>query len=329
VQHIGSPDDPAEVLWANSSWQRVDRSSENCSASSLHYGKLASRPSVEQYRLSNPAQAGWLLGAIPRNECFAALFIVGCVNGLGPQILETVRSFGWANAALSTFGTSTIVWVACCAGVLLILEESSEKVHATDIVVGLALLILIAFPIGGLSWLAISVLSLYVILFSEPLSPRRRGAIILFAATVPMLWSRLLFRYFANAILSIDASLVGLLLGTSSIGNVVPFVDGSGSLIIFPYCSSLANVSLAFVSWVVISQWQRHRWSVRDLYCCLVAAASVVSVNVTRIGLMGLGQRHYSAIHNQWGDTITNLLILGLTLGICLLGVRRETDARL
>jgi len=143
-----------------------------------------------------------------------------------------------------------------------------------------------------------------------------------------MLWSSLLFRYFANTILGIDASLVGLLLGTGSKGNVVPFADGSGSLIILPYCSSLANVSLAFLGWVLISQWQQRRWSIQNLCCCLVAAASVVSVNVTRIGLMGLSTRHYSAIHNLWGHTITNLLIVALTLGICLLGAPRETDAR-
>jgi hypothetical protein len=283
---------------------------------------------VEQYRSSHRAQAGSLLGSIPRNEYFAALFVVGCANGLGSRIIDTIRWVGWTEAALSTFGTSVIVWAACYVGIRLILEESSEKVHATDIVLGLALLVPITFPIGGLSWLAISVLGLYVILVSSPGSARRRGAIILFAATVPMLWSRLLFRYFANVILSIDASLVGLLLGTGSNGNIVPFVDGSGSLIILPYCSSLANVSLAFLTWVLINQWQPRPWSIRDLFCCGIAAMAVVSVNVTRIGLMGLSQWHYSAIHSQWGYTITNSLILALTLGICLLGVRRETDAR-
>lgn len=263
-----------------------------------------------------------------RSEYFAALAIVGCANGLGSRIIDTVSWIGWTEAALSTFGTSVIVWAACYVGIRLILEEASEKVHAADIVVGLALLIPIAFPIGGLSWLAVSVLSLYVALFSAPGSARRRGAIILFAATVPMLWSRLLFRYFANVILDLDASLVGLLLGTGSNGNMVPFADGSGSLIVLPYCSSLANVSLAFLTWVLINQWQPRPWSVRDFLCCLIAALSVVSVNVTRIGLMGLSQWHYSVIHSQWGHLITNFLIVGLTLGICLIGVRRETEAR-
>src|SRR5262245_62559779 len=263
---------------------------------------------------------------MPRDEFFAALFIIGCANGVGARVIDTVRWVGWADAARSTFGTSAIVWIACYAGIRLILEAAAEKLDAdiqtADLVVGLALLIAIVLPSGALSWFAISALGLYVVLVSHPLSARRRGAIILFAATVPMLWSRLLFRFFANVILSIDASLVGLLVGTGSSGNIVSFADGSGSLIILPYCSSLANVSLAFLAWVVISRWQPHRWSLRDVCCCLVAAASVVSVNVTRIGVMGLSQWHYGVVHSQWGDCITNVLILALTLWICLLGVR-------
>src|SRR5262249_9625193 len=241
-------------------------------------GKLGVRAqkAVEQYRSSHGARTGWLLGSMPRHEFFAALFIIGCTNGLGTRIIETVRWVGWADAALSTFGTSAIVWIACYAGIRLILEEASERRHAdkvrtTDLVVGLALLLPIALPGRELSWFAISALALYVILCSHALSARRRGAIILFAATVPMLWSRLLFKFFANVILSIDASLVGLLVGTGSSGNIVSFADGSGSLIIMPYCSSLANVSLAFLAWTIINQWQPHRSSWHDVCCCLVA----------------------------------------------------------
>lgn len=265
---------------------------------------------------------------MPRNEYFAALFIVGCANGLGAQVIETVRLYGWTDAALSTFGTSAIVWLSCYAGVWLILDESAEKVRTNDVLLGSALLFPIALPMGGLSWVAISALSLYVMFLSPPLSARRRGAAILLAATAPMLWSRLLFRCFGDTILSADAWFVGLLLGTGNRGNVVPFADGSGTLIILPYCSSLANVSLAFLSWVLISQWEPHRRSIQDFSCCLVAAGSVISFNVTRIGLMGLSQRHYSAIHSQLGEVIANLLVVALTLGVCVLGLRRENDIR-
>src|SRR5262245_5825385 len=140
---------------------------------------------------------------MPRDEFFAALFIIGCANGLGARVIDTVRWVGWADAARSTFGTSAIGWIACYAGIRLILEPATEKLDAdkiqtADLVVGLALLIPIALPSGALSWFAISALGLYLILVSHPLSARRRGAIILFDATVPMLCRCFRFRFFAN-----------------------------------------------------------------------------------------------------------------------------------
>jgi hypothetical protein len=98
--------------------------------------------------------------------------------------------------------------------------------------------------------------------------------------------------------------------------------------VIAPYCSSWANVSLAFVTWVTISQWLSHRWSIKDLSWCFLAAVSVIAINVTRVSLMGLSEMHYQTIHNYWGDTIANWLIVGLTVGWCLLGVRRELFSR-
>src|SRR5262249_51359370 len=111
-------------------------------------------------------------------------------------------------------------------------------------------------------------------------------------------------------------------------GNVVRFADQSGSLVITPYCSSLANVSLAVLTWVTISQWSPRRSSPKDLFWCFLASASVVVINVVRIGLMGLSQMHYEVIHSPRIDAIANLLTLVLTVGFCLLGVKRESIAR-
>jgi exosortase/archaeosortase family protein len=186
------------------------------------------------------------------------------------------------------------------------------------------LLLLIVLPIGRLSWLAMTILSVYVLLFSNPSSSRRRGAIILLATTVPMLWSVLLSRYFSSFILEIDASLIGWVLGTGNFGNVVRFADQSGSLVITPYCSSLANVSLAVLAWVTISQWLPRRSSPKDVYWCFLAVASVVVINVARISLMGLSQTHYESVHNSWGNAVVSLLTLGVTVGFCLVGVKRD-----
>jgi exosortase/archaeosortase family protein len=137
-----------------------------------------------------------------------------------------------------------------------------------------------------------------------------------------------LFQIFAKPILDIDAALVALFLGTDRTGNMVGFLDGSGYMIVLPACSSLANMSLALLCWVAITQWVGHRWSAKDVTWAGLACASVIAVNVTRISLMGLSHRHYEAIHSTWGDMITNSIMLALMVGVTVLGARREIFAR-
>jgi hypothetical protein len=280
----------------------------------------------ETARPSNSMTA--LRGSMPRNEFFAGLYILACANGLGSGIIESVNRDGWADALLSTFGISAIVFIACVVGVSFILRERKEEIRSADLVIGAGVLVLVILPIGATSWLALSALSFYILLFTSADSSRRRGAVILLATTVPVLWSRLLFQFFANSILEIDARLVGWLLGTDRVGNMVRFADSSEYLVIFPACSSLANVSLVFLCWVTIGQSVRHQWSPLDILWCLLALVSVVAVNVSRLSFMGLSVWHYQTAHNQWGDMLANTLIFGLAVGISMLGVRRELFSR-
>ncbi len=265
---------------------------------------------------------------LSRGEFFAGLFTLGCVSGLASRIIQSVNRLGWAEALFNTFGISIIVWISCAAGVSLVLRDRTFGVRPSELALGAGFLFLVILPIGALSWLAVTALSLYIII-SADVASSRRGAFILLATTVPMLWSRLLFQFFANLILQIDASLVGWILGTHRTGDIVEFADGSGVLVIWPACSSLANVSLAVLCWVTLSQLAGSKKSVYDVSWCLLACVSVIAVNVTRISLMGLSQWHYAAVHGPWGDTVGNTIILGLIVGFSVLGVRRELFQRI
>jgi hypothetical protein len=263
---------------------------------------------------------------LPRGEFFAGLFALGCVSGLMSRIVQSINRLGWADALFNTFEISAIVWISCAAGISLVHRDRTIGVRSRELAIGLGFVFLAVLPIGPLSWFAVTALSLYII-FSTNVASSRRGAIILLAATVPMLWSRLLFQFFANLILQIDASLVGWILGTHRAGNVVGFADGSGVLVILPSCSSLANVSLAFLCWATVSQLVDHKKSVYDLLWCLMACISVVAVNVTRMGIEGLSQLHYTTFHGVWGDAACNIAILVLIVSFSVLGVRRELFA--
>ena len=266
---------------------------------------------------------------MPRDELFAGLCILACANALGALVIQSVNELGWGDAIIHTFGVSAIVWIACLTGVALMLHDRTDVIRSTDLVVGAGFLVLVFLPIGPASWLALTGLCLYILLLTDGPSPRRRGASILLAVTLPMLWSRVLIHFFAKPILEIDASMIGFLLGTDRVGNMVRFADDSGYLVIFPACSSLAGVSLAMLFWVTISQATRHKSSGRDLVWCGLACASVIVVNITRMSIMALSDRDYQALHSQWGDTFGNVIMLIFIVGFSCLGVRRELFSRI
>jgi hypothetical protein len=272
--------------------------------------------------------------SISRDEFFAGLYILGCANGLLGRFIQSAQFDGWIGAILGV-DTNIIVLFAAFAGVSALLGEGSaqagekrDEIRAADLAVGVIFFGLVSLPIFPLSWVAVTGLSLYILLFANGRSERRRGAVILLALTVPMLWSRLLFQFFAKPILDIDASLVAWLLGTDRIGNMVRFADDSGYLVVLAPCSSLANMSLAFLCWVSITQWAKHRWSAWDILWSGLACASVIAVNVTRISLMGVSRSHYEAIHSQWGDLVTSSVMLSLMIGFSVIGARRELFPR-
>jgi hypothetical protein len=265
---------------------------------------------------------------LTRGELFAGLYILGCANGLAAKMILSVRRLGWVDAAVGTFDVSVIVLFACFIGISLVRADKTGGIHLADLAVAMVLLLMIALPIGAMSWLAVTILSLYVLLFAQSTESEHRGAVILLAVTVPMLWSRLFFDLFANFILSVDALLVGWMLGTHRSGNMVEFADHSGTLAIFPSCSSLANVSLAILCWVTFSESVRHKKRAQDILWCLLACCSVVAVNVIRISLMGLSSAHYYLLHSSPAEIVLNIIILALIVAISVLGVRRDVFSR-
>jgi hypothetical protein len=265
--------------------------------------------------------------SIPRNEFFAGLYILGIANGLVGRIYSTSKFDSWADAVTS-LDINVIVLFACFAGVSTILCADRGRIQPMDLAVAAVFLMLTALPMFWFSWLAVTGLSLYILLLASGGSTLRRGAVILLALTVPMLWSKLLFRFFAKLILDIDALLVASLLGTDRIGNMVSFADGSGHMVVLPACSSLTNMSLAFLCWVSITQWAGHRWSAVDMLWSSLVCMSVIAVNVTRISLMGLSHRHYELIHGELGDMVANSIMLCLMIGFSVLGARRELFSR-
>jgi len=291
---------------------------------------------VTTFNTTNSQTSGPLAAVrtfISRDEFFAGLYILGCANGLVGRAIYTFHLEG-LRGAVTGFESNAIVLFALYAGIAAILSESRDELRPTDLAVAVIFLVLVSVPIFPLSWVAVAGLSLYILLFAnggrslfasgDESSDRQRGALILLALTFPMVWSRLLFQFFANTVLDIDAAMVASLLGTDRVGNLVGFRDGSGYMMVTAACTSFTNLSFVFLCWVSVTQWAKHRWSTIDLLWLFLACASVVAVNVTRIALTGLSHRSYELIHNEWGEMIIGTIILAMTIGFSVFGARRE-----
>jgi len=261
-------------------------------------------------------------GAISRNELFAGLSVIGFANGISEAVARTVSEKGPVSALMSTFDISVLVWCACAIGIAFLLREPEQPARRSDWVVAACALAAFLVPVVPLSWLAISGLAIHILHQSPRSSFTHRGAWILLAMTVPMFWGRLVFAMLNDLILRGDAVLVGWLVGTPRIGNAILFPDGSGYLWIAPPCSSLANISLAILCWVMVAKFRDHPGSLRNVGWVLAACAAVVAINVSRISLIGLYPHHYDLIHGSIGSAVASWMILGATVGICLLGVR-------
>ena len=264
--------------------------------------------------------------SMSRNEFLAGLYIIGCANGLLIRFILNWKSDGWAGVSL--WHQYHRIVCLLCGRIVNASRQAGRRYGQPTLQSPLLFFLLIIHPIFALSWVAVTGLSLYILLLANSGEEGRRGAVILLALTVPMLWSPLVFKFFARPILQIDASLAAWILGTDWVGNTVRFGDNSGYMIVMPYCSSLANTSMAFLCWVAVTQWAKHRWTSIDLFWSLLACGSVVAVNVTRIALTGLSQYHYQLIHNPLGNMVTDVIILGLTIGFSILGARRELFSR-
>jgi hypothetical protein len=263
-----------------------------------------------------------------RGIFFWGLIVLASANGLCAAVVASINHSGWQDAAVNSFDVSAIVWISIIAGILLIKPQSpSNHISKVDLWLGIGCFVLICIPAGPPSWVALTILSARF-LMGEHSPAQRRGAIIVLATTVPMFWSRLCFQFFADTILSIDASLVSWLVGTARNGNMVEFVNGPGYLVIYPTCSSLANMSLAVLCWVALVQLLDHKWRDVDFLWCGLTCLSVVAINVIRMSLMAHSLNYYEAIHSNLGDIIANIIFIVAVLGICLRGVRHEIFAR-
>lgn len=265
--------------------------------------------SIESAGLFMPGSSPHLApvrASLSRGALFGGCAILGIANGLLVPILHEVASAGWAQSLWSLFGISLIVWAGCLAAPALLLRCRAVPASRADAFAVAPLLLLSILPLGGASWVGLTLLALYLLIACPSdgtgASELRRGAWILLAVTGSMFWGRLLLHNSGDWLLAADARMVAFLTGMPRDGNLIATADG-GYLWIAPYCSSLTNISLAVLCCTLVVQWQGLCWDRRHAACCICASLAVALINHTRIAIMVWRPDLYDTVHGPQGLT--------------------------
>lgn len=273
-----------------------------------------------------------LLAGLSRAELFAGLSILGFANGIVGRARAMIVDNGLATALFNTFDISAIAWVAFYTCPALMLRAPKEAPSRGDRVVVACLVVAFMLPVSsGLSWIALTGLAFYLLRDtftlrgSQPPSFLHRGAWVLLATTGAMFWGRTLLFAASDLVLQADAILVGWFAQASRTGNTVQLADGTGHLWIAPACSSLVNLSLAVLCWVLFMQSRGVQWSFGRAKWCLLACSAVIGINVTRIGMMVLHPGQYELIHGPVGAAAASWLTVAVTVAVCAYGTRPDS----
>lgn len=231
-------------------------------------------------------------------------------------------------AVANTFEISAIVWFGLYIAIKFIWNMEPREFDRTGKAVGLTALVVCFVPLGPATWVFVSAVALFMIGRSSHWSTNQaRGGWILLAISFPMFWSKRAFNLFSEFFLSLDASLVSSITNTERTGNLVAMPSGSGYLQIAAPCSSMANVSLALLCWVIFTQTSGIRWSPSNLIWCMAACLAVVAINVTRITLIGFFPQFYETLHGPIGNTAASWLSIIAMTAVCYLRSRYDRQS--
>ena len=264
---------------------------------------------------------------ITRNTVFAALVAAAFLNFVFAAAGQSIARDGLWMAISSTFSISALIWVAMLYTVSLMMEKTDNTpLDRRDISVIMLATILILVPHKYVPVLALSGIAAYLYIRTDTTKSLRKAAILLGAATVPMLWGNLVMMFFNEFILAADAFLVSLVSNTERLGNVVINADTDWYIKISRGCSSLSNLSIGVLSWTFfVLFYDRHYGAYKFIWLAVILVP-VVIINVIRMALIVVDFNFYDLLHEGFGADMANLATLAVIVGISYVGIKRPND---
>ena len=205
---------------------------------------------------------------------------------------------------------------------LLASSDPAPVAQLRDFLIAVALCCLVFVPSTRMIWVAALGVVILCWLFSGGDRKLRAAGIVFAALSVQELWGRIFFDLFALPLLRAETAVVGTMLravraGTEWRDNVISGPSGHG-IVVYDYCSSFHNLSVAVLCWVTVRSLQDRSWQVRDFVTGCVLGMTMVLFNMTRLCLMAWDANLYHYWHDGVGVQIfdigasTTILLMSL-----------------
>ena len=114
--------------------------------------------------------------------------------------------------------------------------------------------------------------------------------------------------------------------GTVWRDNVVTSPSGHG-IVVYDYCSSFHNLSVAALCWLTVRALRDHSWEARDFVTGGVVGMTMVLCNLARLCLMAWDADLYQYWHNGPGTIIFNIGASTVVFLISFYGSRADSRA--
>lgn len=205
---------------------------------------------------------------------------------------------------------------------LLSLSNPARAARPRDVLTIMGLCLLVFLPTSRMIWVAAGGVAVYLLLCAGRDRSMRAAGTVLAALSVQELWGHVLFDLIAAPLLNAETAVVGTMLqfthsGTVWHDNVITTPSGHG-ILLYPYCSSFHNISLALLCWIVVSRLRNVNWRGADIIMGGVVAGAMVVLNTTRLYLMARDTGSYHYWHEGTG---ADIFTIAASLSVLLLSL--------
>lgn len=256
---------------------------------------------------------------VPRNIFTALLIIITAGSATARFRLDTP---GALTAVLDGILVNKVAWLCLGVAVWHLYRSRSSTVAAPHLAAALPALFCGAFVGGLMSWAGLCLSLLLLLLSTESKDESRVGVSLALVTALHQVVVEVLGLLGGDAILGIEAVIVGFVTGLFIAGFEVQgnaLQSAGGQMIVLVWgCSSLSNLGSALLLfWALLSvrmpglQLRKERQ--RVLGYAILLGCITVALNVLRLALMASDQHMYEFLHAAEGSALFRMATLGLT----------------